>query len=210
MIAMRSHSASAASSVCVLIRIVWPRRTYSLNRSRRILIDLGSSPTCGSSTTITCGRCTNADRDDQLLPHAVRVALDQLVAPLLEVEERHQLARAVLDLGTLLAVQPRDEAQELRAGELLVDERPVGNEAELRLRRDRVPAMSIPPISTVPAVGFRMPAIMRSVVVFPAPFGPTKPNSSPDGTCRSIESTAVKFPYFLVSRDSRITSPPAL
>src|SRR5437762_11194247 len=43
-----------------------------------------------------------------------------------------------------------------------------------------------------------MPAIMRSVVVFPAPFGPRNPNNSPSGTDRSIESTAVNSPYFLV------------
>src|ERR1019366_7121509 len=68
----------------------------------------------------------------------MRVALDELVAPLLEIEERHEFARPVLHLGTLLAVQPRNEAQELRAGELFVYERAIGNEPELRLRRDRV------------------------------------------------------------------------
>ena len=77
-------------------------------------------------------------RDDQLLPHAVAVALHQLVAPLLEVEQREQLARAVLDLRPFLIVQAGDEAQELRARELLVDERPVGDEAELALRGDRI------------------------------------------------------------------------
>ena len=60
MIAMRSHSVSATSSVCVLIMIVWPRRVYSRNRSLRMLAALGSRPTIGSSTTITSGRCTNA------------------------------------------------------------------------------------------------------------------------------------------------------
>src|SRR6516225_4641980 len=60
-------------------------------------------------------------------------------------------------------------------------------------------AMSMPPIFTWPAVGCRIPAIMRSVVVFPAPLGPRKPKSCPAGTCRSIASTAVNEPYFLVS-----------
>ena len=77
-------------------------------------------------------------RDDQLLAHAVAVALDQLVAPLLEIEQREQLARAVLDLRPVLVVQPGDEAQELGARQLLVDERAVGNEAELALRGDRI------------------------------------------------------------------------
>ena len=76
--------------------------------------------------------------DDELLPHAVAVALDQLVGPLLEIEQRHQLAPAVLDLVAVLAVQSSDEAQEFRAGELLVDERPVGNESEFRFCGERI------------------------------------------------------------------------
>src|SRR3977135_2941876 len=60
-------------------------------------------------------------------------------------------------------------------------------------------AMSTPAIAIVPAVGLRMPAIIRSVVVLPAPFGPRKPNSSPRGTSRLMASTAVKLPYRLVS-----------
>ena len=41
--------------------------------------------------------------------------------------------------GPLLPVQRRDEAQELRAGELVVDERTVGNEAQARLGLERIP-----------------------------------------------------------------------
>jgi hypothetical protein len=36
------------------------------------------------------------------------------------------------------------------------------------------------------------------VVVFPAPFGPRKPKSSPGGTLRVMSSTAVKLPNFFV------------
>ena len=54
--------------------------------------------------------------------------------------------------------------------------------------------MSTPATRIVPEVGLRMPAIIRSVVVFPAPLGPRKPKSSPRGTIRSISSTAVKSP----------------
>ena len=77
-------------------------------------------------------------RDDELLPHAVAVALDELVAPLLEIEQRQQLARAMLDLRPFLVVQARDEAQELRAGQLLVDEGSIRDEPEPALRRDRI------------------------------------------------------------------------
>src|SRR5689334_166904 len=74
-------------------------------------------------------------RDDQLLTHSVAVALDQLVAPLLEIEQCQQLPRAVFDGGPALIVQARDEAKKFRSRELLVDERPVRDEAELRLGR---------------------------------------------------------------------------
>ena len=37
-------------------------------------------------------------------------------------------------------------------------------------------------------------AIIRIVLVFPAPFGPRKPNDSPGATSKSMASTAVKPP----------------
>src|SRR5689334_25428516 len=63
---------------------------------------------------------------------------------------------------------------------------------------------STPATDTSPAVGRRLPAIIRSVVVLPAPLGPRKPNSSPRGTSRSILSTAVNEPYRLLSEERRI------
>ena len=45
-------------------------------------------------------------RDDELLPHAVAVALDELVALVLEIEQRQQLARAVLDLRPSWSYNP--------------------------------------------------------------------------------------------------------
>jgi hypothetical protein len=60
MIAIRSHMLCATSSVCVDIMIVLPRRVYSRNRSLSVFAAFGSSPTIGSSTTMTSGLCTNA------------------------------------------------------------------------------------------------------------------------------------------------------
>ena len=45
-----------------------------------------------------------------------------------------------------------------------------------------------------PLVGRRMQAIIRIEVVLPAPLGPSRPNSSPRGTSRSMPSTAVNLP----------------
>jgi hypothetical protein len=80
------------------------------------------------------GAVHEGTRDDQLLPHAVAVALHQLVAPRLEVEQREQLARPMLHLGARLIIEASHEAQEFCARELLVNEGAVGNEAELHLR----------------------------------------------------------------------------
>ena len=59
------------------------------------------------------------------------IALDQLVGPFLQIEQRHQLATAVLDLVAILAVQSRHEAEKLGTRQLLIDERTVGNETQL-------------------------------------------------------------------------------
>lgn len=58
---------------------------------------------------------------------------------------------------------------------------------------------SNPATETDPASGVSSPAIIASVVDFPAPFGPTTPNQLPTGMERSIESTATPSPKRLVS-----------
>src|SRR5262245_7268293 len=70
-------------------------------------------------------------------------------------------------------------------------------------------ARSWPSISTLPAVGLSRPAIMRMVVVFPAPFGPRQPWISPGATSRLTPSTAVKSPYFLTRPAMRIIARPS-
>ena len=53
----------------------------------------------------------------------------------------------------------------------------------------------------VPSSGVSTPVIILIVVVFPAPFGPIKPNSSPPSTWRVRLSTAflLFFAYVLVT-----------
>jgi hypothetical protein len=75
--------------------------------------------------------------DDQLLPHAVAVRFGELVLPGAEIEDLQQLVDAPLHLRPVLAVQRRREAEELAAGELVVDERAVGDEADPRLGLQR-------------------------------------------------------------------------
>src|SRR5437867_5592891 len=65
-------------------------------------------------------------------------------------------------------------------------------------------ARSWPSMSTRPEVGLSSPAMMRMVVVLPAPFGPRKPWISPGATSRLTSSTAVKAPYLLTRFSTRI------
>src|SRR5437899_9995073 len=65
-------------------------------------------------------------------------------------------------------------------------------------------ARSWPLMVTVPLVGLSRPAIMRMVVVLPAPLGPRKPWISPGSTERLTPSTAVKEPYVLTSDSTAI------
>ena len=60
MIPMRSHISSTVSRVWVLMSTVPPRSTKARKRSLRNFCPLGSSPTMGSSTTITSGLCSSA------------------------------------------------------------------------------------------------------------------------------------------------------
>ena len=52
---------------------------------------------------------------------------------------------------------------------------------------------------TEPASGVAKPRIMRSVVVFPAPFGPRKPVTRPGVTAKLKSSTAVTWPNRFVT-----------
>src|SRR6185436_12206062 len=65
-------------------------------------------------------------------------------------------------------------------------------------------ARSCPLIVMLPLVGLSSPAIMRMVVVLPAPFGPRKPWISPGPTERLTPSTAVNDPYFLTRASTAI------
>src|SRR5688572_1900471 len=77
-------------------------------------------------------------RDDELLPHAVAVALHQLILPFEQVEEGEELTQSPLHRLAALVVQAGDESEKFRAGELLINERSVRDEAELRFGRDRI------------------------------------------------------------------------
>ena len=57
-----------------------------------------------------------------------------------------------------------------------------------------------------PLVGGETQPIIRIVEDLPAPFGPRKPNASPRYRSKSIPSTAVKLPNFLVRPRARTST----
>jgi hypothetical protein len=54
--------------------------------------------------------------------------------------------------------------------------------------------MSKPTTVAAPAVGVSRPVSMRIVVVFPEPFAPRRPKTSPRAIVRSSPATATKSP----------------
>src|SRR5713101_9775097 len=57
---------------------------------------------------------------------------------------------------------------------------------------------SNPQIVTLPVVGLIRPTSMRMVVVFPAPFGPRNPKTSPGLRVNETPSTMVRLPITFV------------
>src|SRR5579859_1072032 len=57
---------------------------------------------------------------------------------------------------------------------------------------------SIPRTFTLPEAGRQIPISILSVVLLPAPLGPSKPNSVPGNTCRLSRFTARHSPYCLL------------
>src|SRR5688572_23176332 len=68
-------------------------------------------------------------------------------------------------------------------------------------------AGSWPRIRSVPSLTGETQPIIRIVELFPAPFGPRKPNASPCLTSRSMPSTATRSPKRLTSPRAWIMTP---
>ena len=72
--------------------------------------------------------------------------------------------------------------------------------------QDRRPgATSCPNTLISPAVGVIRPISIRSVVVLPAPFGPSRPSTCPGSTSKETSLTALKPPLYVLAR-SRTSS----
>src|SRR3954453_4829371 len=68
-------------------------------------------------------------------------------------------------------------------------------------------ATSTPRTIARPPSGSRSPSRISTVVVLPAPFGPSSPKISPLATSKSMPATAWPSPYRLVRPRTRMTGP---
>jgi len=99
---------------------------------------------------------------------------------------------ARLEIGHLVEAGGEDEM--LPDGEVLEEPRSSGKNASWRLAATGSAARSMPPRRIAPRVGGMMPVRQRSVVVLPAPLGPTRPSTSPGRTANDKSRTAVNSP----------------
>ena len=139
--------------------------------------------------------------------HPARVRPHERVGARGEVDQLEQLVDAPLALRARHAVELRAQLEVLAAGEDGVEGRLLEDDADrsgapCRARR----VTEWPSTSAVPDVGLTMVVSMPTVVVLPAPFGPSRPKISPCSTVRSRPSTAVVAPKTLVSRAVRMTA----
>ena len=92
------------------------------------------------------------------------------------------------------AVEPAEQAQLLAAGHPAVRPRILLEVAEVAPHAQGVGRDVDPGDGRPPAVARVSPASSRSVVVLPAPFGPSSPNTDPAGTSIVSPSSATMPP----------------
>ena len=185
----RSQIRSTSARTWVEKMIVARSRSsaMSASRSRR---PSGSSELTGSSRIEEAGLGDERLRDPQPLAHPARVAADPAVGGLGEADLLEGRGGAVAASRCGEPLQPAGEVDQLAAGHpavvarILVEHADRGRGAEVAridaaCRRSR-------PAGRRPA----SPVMSRSVVVLPAPFGPSRPKTDPRGTSRSSRSRA--------------------
>src|SRR5439155_2628391 len=175
MMATRSHIASATSSVWVLISTVPPRLTNwrKMSFSRRAA--LWSSPTMGSSTTMYWGRWINA---------LEMISFWRIPWLYASTSSSFQLASSNTSSSSAIRRSTASPSWPYRPATNRRNSAPVSlsyTNGRSGMKPRRIFAARgfcctlSPPSRTRPSVGRRIPAIMRSVVVLPAPFGPRNP-----------------------------------
>src|SRR5437773_365288 len=91
---------------------------------------------------------------DELLAHPVRIAFDEIIAPRSELEQLEELLAARPRRALFQAMQVGHEAEKFTATELLIEKRPIRDEADLPLGFLRGPLNVIPRDGGTASTGF--------------------------------------------------------
>ena len=127
-------------------------------------------------------------------PHAARVRAHQPLRGVGQAQADEGLLGAQLRVLAAQPVQLADHLEVLASRERLVDRGVLSGEAEQPARVLRVLDDVDPVDAGVPGVGDSSVARTRTIVVLPAPFGPSSPSTVPAGTSRSTPASATVSP----------------
>jgi hypothetical protein len=151
-----------------------------------------SRPEVASSKMMTSGSWMIVRAIETFCLHAGRELADAAVGEGVDAERGEQGVAAAAIVGLGDAGEVGVVAQGLLGGEALVELGGAGEEAELAAGGEGSARASTPAISMRPASGRRRVAIIRRVVVLPAPLGPSSAKMRPGAQVRSRSSTACR------------------
>ena len=170
MIATRLQSSSTSARMWLESRIVIPSPASRFTSSRMSRMPAGSSPVVGSSSSSSFGSRKQRRGDPEPLPHPVRVPADLVLRAVRELDEVEHLVDARRRSS---AVEVGEQAKVAAPGEVRVEARAFDEAGDTVERTGSVGvADRARTAGRSPDVGAIRPSIMRSEVVFPAPFGP--------------------------------------
>ncbi len=173
-----------------------PSPASCLTSARMSRMPAGSRPVAGSSSSKSWGLRSS----DAAIPRRCRMPCEY---PPTRSRARSRSSTtsstSSMRLRASIAVEIGEQLEIAAAREIGIEARPSTNPATPSSARAPSWNGSRPKSSTLPSVGRISPRSIRSEVVFPAPFGPRYPKTSPRSTVRSTPATAVSSPYRLTS-----------
>ena len=188
--AISSASSSASSRYCVVRSSVAPSRTCVRITSHMPSLPRGSRP---GRRLVEKEHVRAADqRASEVEPaaHPAGVRLRDAVGGVLELEPLEQLVGLRCASGAREVVEPAEHPEVLASRQVLVHRRVLAGEADDLAHLLGLARTSKPGHARAARVGRSSVARMRTVVVLPAPFGPSRPRTVPSSTSRSTPSSA--------------------
>ena len=180
MTASRVASRSASSMKCVVSRIVLPCDSSCRRPSQIRCRACGSRPVVGSSRIRSSGSLTSARASVSrrfMPPDSVRMCASRLLAEAREIEQLRECARRASRGRCRNSCRRRSRfSVTVKSGSRLS----ICGTTPTRILASRAAlGTGWPTISIVPPSGSIRPRQQRSVVVLPAPLGPSRPKHSP-------------------------------